>query len=332
MFVHHTNLAEAEGDHRKLVCYDCGVACDLTAMRGERLVALRKLGAETPRAAPPPREARPRGVKAPASFEQGEARRYRFVYTKLGASAFLSHLDVIRALPRAFRRLGVPLYYSRGFHPKPDMSFGPALSLGVSSLCEAVDVKITQDLDPREILRGLTEGAHAGTEFLGGVRLGARDPAITRVVDAARYVVAIPRVVLDACGGDAWLDERIGEVLRAEELSVVRRIDGIGKKIDVKRFLRGVARGGERAKNDVARAGIVGDLVEIEIEVAITGSGAVKVSEVVEVIAGAHAEDFACRAVRVAMGKASNGDIVSPLVIEAESCSVDVELCSTGAE
>jgi radical SAM family uncharacterized protein/radical SAM-linked protein len=45
MLIHHTNLADAEPDRRKLVCYDCGVACDLTKMRGDRLVALRVLGA-----------------------------------------------------------------------------------------------------------------------------------------------------------------------------------------------------------------------------------------------------------------------------------------------
>ena len=45
MLIHHTNLADAEPDRRKLVCYDCGVACDLSAMREDRLVALRGLGA-----------------------------------------------------------------------------------------------------------------------------------------------------------------------------------------------------------------------------------------------------------------------------------------------
>jgi radical SAM family uncharacterized protein/radical SAM-linked protein len=43
--IHHTNLADAEPDRRKLVCYDCGVACDLSKMRDDRLVALRVLGA-----------------------------------------------------------------------------------------------------------------------------------------------------------------------------------------------------------------------------------------------------------------------------------------------
>src|SRR6185436_1219234 len=55
MLLHHTNLADAEPDHRKLVCYDCGVACDLSKMREDRLVALRSLGA----LAPAPRAAAP---------------------------------------------------------------------------------------------------------------------------------------------------------------------------------------------------------------------------------------------------------------------------------
>ncbi|HEX8115111.1 MAG TPA: TIGR03960 family B12-binding radical SAM protein, partial [Kofleriaceae bacterium] len=63
MLIHHTNLADAEPDRRKLVCYDCGVACDLTKMRDDRLVALRALGA-TERLAP----------REPARIERSETR------------------------------------------------------------------------------------------------------------------------------------------------------------------------------------------------------------------------------------------------------------------
>src|SRR5690606_28481695 len=38
--IHHTTLADARADARRLVCYDCGVACDLSKMRGDRLVHL----------------------------------------------------------------------------------------------------------------------------------------------------------------------------------------------------------------------------------------------------------------------------------------------------
>ncbi|MCK7502832.1 MAG: DUF2344 domain-containing protein [Desulfobacterales bacterium] len=36
------------------------------------------------------------------------------------------------AILRALRRAGVPLDFSRGFNPKPKVSFGPPLPVGVA--------------------------------------------------------------------------------------------------------------------------------------------------------------------------------------------------------
>ncbi len=46
--VHHTNLADHDADQRILVCYHCGVECDMTRMREDRGEFLRKLGAYRP--------------------------------------------------------------------------------------------------------------------------------------------------------------------------------------------------------------------------------------------------------------------------------------------
>src|SRR5207244_1416925 len=48
-FIHHDNLEDAKADERRLVCYDCGVACDMTMMRDERITFLDKMGAEKKR-------------------------------------------------------------------------------------------------------------------------------------------------------------------------------------------------------------------------------------------------------------------------------------------
>jgi radical SAM-linked protein len=317
-FVHATNLRDAAVEDTKLVCYDCGVACDLSAMREQRLVYLRKLGADEPRPPAPPPRARSKGP--PAKFAQGEARRYRFVYEKVGAAAFLSHLDVIRALPRSFRRLELPLFYSQGFHPKPDMTFGPALSLGVSSLCEVVDLKIAADVDAGGILSDLTAGAQPGLRFLGGTRLGPDDPGITRVIDVARYVAGVPAATLAAeassapGAGEAWLGERIASAMAKKDLVVVRRIDGVGKRVDVRDFLRSICVDAA-AGDDLARAGIVGDLVPIAVEVDVRGSGGVKIAEVIEAVFG---PDLPYRAVRVALGKRiADGGLAGPLALAA---------------
>ena len=179
MLIHHTNLEDASPDQRRLVCYDCGVACDLTKMRDDRLVALRALGAEqrlAPRGLPVVGGDAPdvglvdvseRGGGSPAEVsgvsdrvknretERSERVRlaghagagvaystYRIRFAKVGRAAFLGHHDLQRLLARSFRRAELPLCVTRGFNPHPRITFGPALGLGVPSLGELMDVDL----------------------------------------------------------------------------------------------------------------------------------------------------------------------------------------------
>jgi len=330
MFIHHTNLAEAETDNRKLVCYDCGVACDLSAMREERLVYLKKLGANEKRVAAPrevPAESPPKEASAPIEGEapkkkmgkkppplivQGEARKYRFHYTKTGPSAFLSHLDLLRALPRAFRRINVPMFYSSGYHPKPEMMFGPALSLGVASLSETVDVKLACDIDPHEVAMQLTGASQEGVRFIDGVKILPGDSAVSKLINAAEYVVGIPSAVLEERGGESWLRERIEWMKRESSVRVLRKIEGVGKWVDVKAFLRDVRLDPEYGARLLTEAGIVGRIVPLVVTVAISGSGAVKISEVMRSLADT--DDLPYRAVRTRMGMLDeDGAIVLPI-------------------
>ena len=324
-FIHHTNLTDAEADSRKLVCYDCGVACDLSAMRKERLVYLSRLGAKTRRAPAPPPEPKPapvlaegekrKGPKPPPRIVQGEARRLRLVFSKAGPMAFLSHLDLLRAVPRSFRRVEVPLFYTSGFHPKPDMMFSPALSLGVASISEVLDVKVTVDVDAEELAASLTKASPEGLAWRGGVRLGANDAAISKVVDGARYAVGIPRRALAEIGGAARLDEEIARLRASSDVRVIRRFErGLAKSVDVKRFLRDVRVEGVVAAAALAEARVAGDLVPVMVDVAITGEGGVKISEVLEALFGGEPPPY--HAVRAELGLWDGDAIVSPLALD----------------
>jgi radical SAM family uncharacterized protein/radical SAM-linked protein len=315
-FVHATNLADAESDRRKLVCYDCGVACDLGAMRNERLVYLSRLGAKTPREKPVAPEPMPMPTpkrQAPPKIVQGTARRVRFVYAKVGPMAFLSHLDLIRALPRSFRRLDVPLFYTSGFHPKPDMTFSPALSLGVASLSEILDVKLTVDVDPRELARELTRVSPRGLIWRDGVLLRKEDKSVASAIDGARYAVGIPR---GALGSDARLEEAAARVRAEPSIRLIRRFErGLAKAVDAKRFLRGIAPFDPRAAAFLEEAGIVGDLVPLLVDVAITGEGGVKIAEVMEALFGKNDDGSVAipyHAVRAEMGLWRGDAIVPP--------------------
>jgi radical SAM family uncharacterized protein/radical SAM-linked protein len=203
--VHHTNLAEHEADARKLVCYHCGVACDLTQMREERGRFLERLGAldaplrpaettiETAELPAPPRprfDPQKNGAR-PRAFAQGDAVRYRLQFTVSGVTALTGHLDFIRALPRVLRRAGLNAYYSEGFHPKPVMEFPPPLPLGVVSAGELVDIALVDYLEPGDLLARLNAAVPDGLVFTEVTRLEHGARKLTRVINAAEYVVRV---------------------------------------------------------------------------------------------------------------------------------------------
>jgi radical SAM-linked protein len=201
--VHHTNLADARADERKLVCYHCGVACDLTAMREERLVFLEKMGAE----APPSRTQEPtvreraherlaRGL-SPHDFSQGEPVRYRLRYGKTGPMSLRGHLDFIRVVARVLRRARLPLYYTEGFSPHPLMSFGPALGLGIQSVAEYADVSLTIAIEGAELCERFAAASEPGLALFGARRLSKGEPALARRIDALDYLVALAERELD---------------------------------------------------------------------------------------------------------------------------------------
>lgn len=294
-FVHHTNLETHAADTRKLVCYHCGVACDMQQMRTERADFLIQLGARTPRQLPvtapgsetPPAAAPRKGGrrKPPERPDQGTPIRVRLAFTKVGRAAFCSHLDLVRLLPRLFRRLELPLYYSRGFNSKPVMTFGPALSLGIAGLREYVDVKLAEgaEVDYETLPAQLSESSIDGIQFLSATLLRPGDAKLGSVIEGADYVAGIPRSALPDLGLQdvEALAARIAE-RQQQHLQVRRSIDGIGKTIDVSRYLQKVQVG---AGTEALHAGgFVGDLIPVSIQLAITGSGTAKVSEALDAL------------------------------------------------
>jgi radical SAM family uncharacterized protein/radical SAM-linked protein len=320
-FVHYTNVEAAEADKRPLVCYDCGVVCDLSQMRTERIQFLSKMGAFQPakRALPVVSEggaprARPR--RAPAPRDTGASpTRYRFRFEKIGPTALLGHLDLVRALPRVMRRIGAPLAYSQGFHPRPDLSFSPALSLGVLSLAEYVDMKVLAPLDPEAALAEMNAAADEGLVFTGGARLGPEDRGITKIVTAARYVVVVPKSALAELGGESWLEQCVARFLGSSEHKVRRELDGLAKYVDVRAFVSGARMGGSDAQESARRAGFVGDFALLEVDVKVLGSGGVKTAEIVEAITAG--SGLTHRAIRTALYGEREGALFDPLNLAA---------------
>ncbi len=71
--------------------------------------------------------------------------RIRFRFSKLGRVRFTSQRDVARMWERALRRASLPVAYTQGFSPRPQLSFGLALPTGCESLAEFLDVVFDDD-------------------------------------------------------------------------------------------------------------------------------------------------------------------------------------------
>lgn len=93
-------------------------------------------------------------------------REVRLRFSKQGRLKYISHLDINRAMSRAFKRAEIPLWYTEGFNPHPYMSFSLPLSLGVESLCESVDIRIVGSITNDEIKNRMNSVLPEGLKVL----------------------------------------------------------------------------------------------------------------------------------------------------------------------
>lgn len=77
--------------------------------------------------------------------------KYRMLFSKTGRAVYISHLDLMRTVTRAFMRAECKLKYSEGFNPHPNISIALPLSVGCESVCEIMDFKMREDMTCEEI-------------------------------------------------------------------------------------------------------------------------------------------------------------------------------------
>lgn len=129
-------------------------------------------------------------LAGPAS--SGVVRRFRLQYDKTGQMRFLGHQDFIRLFHRAFRRLGLRLDYSKGFHPHPRLRFSPPLALGIESVAEYLDFDLADcALGEQEIFQALADGLPSGVKPLKLGEISLSDPAVCGKIRQFKYEITI---------------------------------------------------------------------------------------------------------------------------------------------
>ena len=87
----------------------------------------------------------------------------RLFYSKTGSAKYISHLDTMRAVQRAFRRCrDLDFWYTEGFNPHLYLTFALPLSLGYESGAETVDFRLASHVPYREVVEKLNAVLPAG--------------------------------------------------------------------------------------------------------------------------------------------------------------------------
>lgn len=176
----------ATTDCRGGSCTGCGI-CDFEEIK-MRLNAPGCFEAHGPASPPAPE---------PSRQEEGTA-RIRLRFRKTGNMRFLSHLEMINLFVRAVGRARIPIRFSQGFHPHPKFSFATALSVGVESWAEYMDMEIAPGYGADQVKERLNAVLPEQMEILEAREIPLRTESLSVIMEAMRYRVTLPAQI--------WLD------------------------------------------------------------------------------------------------------------------------------
>ncbi len=115
--------------------------------------------------------------------------KLRMKFKKDRPVMFISHLDMMRTFERAFRRADIPVAFTQGFNPRPKISFTPALSVGITSSSEYMDVEFYEDVQEDDVSIRLNRVLPEGLRV---INIGIPDEKMPlSMLNGAMYVVKV---------------------------------------------------------------------------------------------------------------------------------------------
>ena len=161
--------------------------------------------------------------------------KYRIQYIQGDEVKYISHLDFLRTINRVFARADLPIKFSNGFNPHPVMTIGLPLSVGTTSVCDVLDVDLTQDMDIAELTERINKNCPLGIRVTAAKRAENLKPLFN--IDSAMYTARF----------DADGDPRIADFAAAESVMIEKKSKRGMKEVNIKDFIRslGATDGGD---------------------------------------------------------------------------------------
>lgn len=113
------------------------------------------------------------------------------------------------------------------------MGFGPALSVGIGSLAEFLDVGLTEARTADEVMRALNEQLPEGLTIVESEILPPAAPSIDRTLEAFSYTVSLQHL-RPGCLADGDVMRHVDRFARAEAFPIEKRVKGVRRQFDAR--------------------------------------------------------------------------------------------------
>lgn len=123
--------------------------------------------------------------------------RLRAIFSKKDRAKYISHLDLNRCMLRTFRRSGLPIWYTEGFHSHPYFSFALALSLGYESDCEILDFNLNEEIPFDEVRNRLNNVMPEGMRIISVAEQVKKITEITKAEYSFSLVTENPESLMN---------------------------------------------------------------------------------------------------------------------------------------
>jgi len=136
-------------------------------------------------------------------------------FHKKGDMVFISHLDLVRVFERAIRRANIPVGYTQGFNPRPMMSFATALSLGVASDGEYMDIQLSEELDADSFTDRLNNVLPEGLKVIKSLVISNKGQSLMSIIASSTYLV---KLKMNDILSKEYIEEYIKEFLDSDSI------------------------------------------------------------------------------------------------------------------
>lgn len=156
-------------------------------------------------------------------------------FTKTGTARFISHLDTMRTLHRAFRRAELPIAYSQGFNPHPSISVAAPLSLGIGSIAEYADIELERAVGMDELISRLNGTLPDGIEIRKALKIEGKQPTSMSAVEGAKYSILLHHGITRE-----EAERIIKAIMDSDEIKVMKKTKSGEKLTDIRPYIKDI--------------------------------------------------------------------------------------------